>query len=118
MRTATAPLPLPTAIVGNVIPTDIRHWLETFAECVRDVDYDRAAGMFDRNVVGFGTFAGMLVGRENLIDGQWRNIWGCTRGFRFTLDEARIETSGDMAWVAAPWHSQGRDELGNGFDRH
>jgi ketosteroid isomerase-like protein len=101
------------------VPEDVREWLETFAACVRDVDYDRARAMFDVDVVGFGTFAGMLVGRENLIAGQWKNIWGCTRGFRFLLDAAHVDVSGDgaMAFVATPWHSQGRDPAGHWFDR-
>jgi len=98
---------------------EIRAWLETFAQCVREVDYDRATEMFDRDVVGFGTFAAMLVGRDALIDGQWKNIWGCTRGFRFLLDGAHadVSTVGDMAFVATPWISQGRDAAGNWYDR-
>ncbi|MEA2709340.1 MAG: hypothetical protein QOF78_1941, partial [Phycisphaerales bacterium] len=113
-----------TASANRVVPSksalvEIRHWLEAFAECVRAVDYDRARDMFADNVVGFGTFATMVVGRDRLIDGQWRNIWGCTRGFKFLLDAAHIETSaaGDMAFVAAPWISQGRDTTGKWFDR-
>jgi ketosteroid isomerase-like protein len=97
---------------------EVRHWLEDFAACVRGVDYERARGMFAEEVVGFGTFARMLIGRDNLIAGQWMNIWGCTRGFRFLLEEAHVEVEGEMAWVASPWHSQGRDEQGNWFDRH
>ena len=95
-------------------------WLETFAACVRGVDYDGARVMFDLDVVGFGTFAGMLIGRENLIEGQWKNIWGCTRGFRFLLDDAHAQVSGDgeMAFIATPWVSQGRDAAGQWFDRH
>ena len=101
------------------MPDDIRDWLETFAACVRHVDYDRASGMFDPDVVGFGTFAGMLVGRGNLIEGQWKNIWGCTRDFRFLLDATHVEVSRDgaMAFVATPWISQGRDAAGHWFDR-
>jgi ketosteroid isomerase-like protein len=98
---------------------EIRRWLETFAQCVREVDYDRAREMFDLDVVGFGTFAAMLIGREALIDGQWKNIWGCTRGFHFLLDAAHadVSTDGDMAFVATPWISQGRDAAGNWYDR-
>ena len=120
MRTATAPLPpLSPATARQSAPPDIRRWLETFAQCVRDVDYNRARGLFDPDVVGFGTFAGMLVGRENLIDGQWRNIWACTRGFHFLLDAAHVDVSsdGDMAFVASPWISQGRDAAGHWYDR-
>jgi ketosteroid isomerase-like protein len=116
-----------TARPSTVVPTaatkssaqEIREWLETFAQCVREVDYDRARDMFDPDVVGFGTFAAMLVGREALIDGQWKNIWGCTRGFRFLLEGAHLDIStiGDMAFVASPWISEGRDSAGNWYDR-
>ena len=124
MTTATA-RPSPVVAAASSAPSmksaaqDIRCWLELFAQCVREVDYERARHMFAPDVVGFGTFAAMLVGREALIDGQWRNIWGCTRGFRFVLDSAHIDISadGDMAFVAAPWISQGRDAAGNWYDR-
>ena len=123
MTTATADRVVPSSVPAasaSSAKQEVRRWLEDFAACVRTVDYDTARHMFDEDVVGFGTFARMLVGRENLIDGQWRNIWGTTRGFRFILDEAVIDapSSGDMAWVATPWHSQGREENGGWFDRH
>jgi ketosteroid isomerase-like protein len=102
----------------NPAHAEVRRWLEDFAACVRTVDYDRGRAMFAEEVVGFGTFARMLVGRENLIAGQWKNIWGCTRGFRFIMDEAHVDATGEMAWVATPWHSEGRDEAGQWFDRH
>ena len=70
----------------NPAHAEVRRWLEEFAASVRAVDYDRGRAMFAEEVVGFGTFARMLVGRENLIAGQWKNIWGCTRGFRFVRD--------------------------------
>ena len=96
----------------------IHHWLERFAAAVRAADYDAGRALFHPDAVGFGTFTRMAIGRENLIESQWRNIWGCTRGFRFLLDEAVIQIEGDIAWVATPWHSQGRDEAGQWFDRH
>ena len=127
MTTATTARPGPAVVASAVSPTtskssaaeEIRGWLETFAQCVREVDYDRAREMFDLDVVGFGTFAPMLIGREALIDGQWKNIWGCTRGFRFLLDAAHADVSsdGEMAFVASPWLSQGRDAAGNWYDR-
>lgn len=109
----------PTSITLRPFAHEIHDWLETFAACVRDVDYDRARPMFDVDVVGFGTFAAMLIGREALIDGQWRNIWGCTRGFHFLLESAHIDVSsaGDTAFVATPWMSQGRDAAGHWYDR-
>ena len=119
MTTTTIAPSVAPSVPSRLSPQDeVMRWLEVFAGCVRAVDYDTAREMFDEDVVGFGTFARMLVGRENLIEGQWRNIWGCTRGFRFILDEAHVDVSGDMAWVAAPWHSEGRDASGQWFDRH
>src|SRR3954467_12835829 len=68
-------------------------WLEDFAACVRAPDYDTARAMFADDVVSFGTFARMLIGLDALVDGQWKQIWGCTREFRFLLDEAHIEVA-------------------------
>ncbi len=95
----------------------IRKWLDEFSEAVRAVDYERGATMFAPEVVGFGTFAGMRVGLDALVNGQWRNIWGVTRGFTFRLDEMHIGVSGDQAWVAVPWDSQGQRTEGDWFDR-
>jgi ketosteroid isomerase-like protein len=96
---------------------EIRDWLERFAEAVRAVDYERGKTMFAPEVVGFGTYASMLVGLENLVAGQWTNIWGVTRGFTFRLDEMHCGISGDQAWVAAPWDSEGQNEDGTWYDR-
>ena len=60
----------------------------------------------------------MVVGRDNLVEDQWKKIWGCTRGFHFLLEQARLEVESEFAWVATPWTSQGRDEAGQWFDRH
>lgn len=97
---------------------EIRQWLEDFADCVRRADYDRAGEMFDEQVVGFGTYARMLIGRDALIEGQWKKIWGCTKGFHFLLDEAHLDIKDTVAWVASPWVSQGRDGDGRWYDRH
>lgn len=95
----------------------LRRWLEEFAACVRAVDYEGAKPMFAPEVVGFGTYAGMLVGLDNLVAGQWRNIWGVTRGFTFRLDDLHGGVSGDLAWLAVPWDSQGHRQSGDWFDR-
>jgi ketosteroid isomerase-like protein len=107
--------PQPPAV--DVARRQIRAWLEAFAAAVRAVDYDAGRAMFADDVVGFGTFAKMLVGREELVAGQWKNIWGVTRGFTFALDQLHCESSGQIAWIAVPWHSQGRDPAGNWYDR-
>jgi ketosteroid isomerase-like protein len=96
----------------------VRRWLEDFAARVRAADYDGGRAMLADDVVGFGTFARMLVGLDALVAGQWKQIWGCTRNFRFLLDEAHVVVCDELAWIATPWHSQGRDEHGGWFDRH
>jgi ketosteroid isomerase-like protein len=96
---------------------EIRQWLEDFSAAVRAVDYERGMTMFAPEVVGFGTYASMLVGLDKLVAGQWKNIWGVTRGFAFRLDELHCGISGDQAWVAAPWTSQGKDAAGEWYDR-
>ncbi len=88
-----------------------------FSAAVRAVDYERGTTMFAPDVVGFGTYAGMRVGLDALVNGQWRNIWGVTRGFTFRLDELHLGVSGDQAWVAVPWDSEGRHGSGDWFDR-
>jgi len=96
---------------------EIRRWLEEFSAAVRDADYTRGTTMVAPDVVGFGTYGGVLVGRDALVAGQWRNVWSVTRGFTFRLDELHGEANGDRAWVALPWDSQGRDERGAWYDR-
>lgn len=95
---------------------EIRRWLEEFSAAVRAVDYDRGATMFAPEVIGFGTFAGMLIGRERLIAGQWQKIWGVTRNFTFRLDDLHGGVEGDLAWAAVPWDSQGQRD-GGWYDR-
>lgn len=95
----------------------IRGWLEEFAAAVRAVDYERGKTLVAPEVVGFGTYAGMLAGLDRLVAGQWRNIWGVTRGFTFRLDDLHCGVDGDLAWVAVPWDSQGRHADGTWYDR-
>jgi ketosteroid isomerase-like protein len=96
---------------------EIRQWLEDFSAAVRAVDYERGMTMFASDVVGFGTYASMLEGLEPLVAGQWRNIWGITRGFTFRLEHLHCGVDGDVTWVAVPWDSQGQDANGDWYDR-
>ncbi|HET7036348.1 MAG TPA: nuclear transport factor 2 family protein [Thermomicrobiaceae bacterium] len=95
----------------------IRDWLEEFAAAVRAVDYDTGRTMFAPEAVGFGTFAGVVRGQPKLEAQQWRNIWGVTRGFTFRLDELSGGVAGELAWVALPWDSEGRDASGAWYAR-
>jgi ketosteroid isomerase-like protein len=109
-------LPKGAELVANEID-GIKAWLDAFSAAVRAVDYDRGKTMFAPEVVGFGTYAGMIAGLDPLVDGQWRNIWGVTRGFTFRLDELHAGVSGDQAWVAVPWDSECQQADGEWFAR-
>ena len=94
-----------------------REWLREMQACVRSVDYARARPLFAEDVVAFGTFATVVSGRDRLEREQWRNIWPTIRDFTFRLDEARMGTDGDLAWVACPWDSLGTRPDGSTFPR-
>lgn len=108
-----------TAADSGTAQDEIQAWLADMQACVRAVDYERARALFMPDVVGFGTFGGVLDGLDNLVAGQWRNIWPTIRDFTFRVNELRagIAGSGDLAWVACPWDSIGTREDGTAFPR-
>ncbi|MGE0223536.1 MAG: nuclear transport factor 2 family protein [Acetobacteraceae bacterium] len=94
-------------------------WLETFSECVRDVDYAAARPMFHPEILAFGTHRDVLPDREAWIGAQWDNVWPKTADFRFDLAATHVLASddGSMAVVIAPWTSTGFHPDGQPFDR-
>lgn len=95
----------------------VRAWFSEMQACVRAVDYDRARSLFTPDVIGFGTFSGVLVGLDRLVDDQWRRVWPTIRDFTFDLDRLHWGASGDLAWAACPWTSRGWRDDGTTFDR-
>jgi ketosteroid isomerase-like protein len=98
---------------------EIRAWLLEMQSCVRAVDYERARALFLPEVVGFGTYSGVLDGLEGLARDQWGRVWPHIREFTFRLDELRagVAAAGDLAWAACPWDSLGRRGDGVPFPR-
>ena len=96
---------------------EIRGWLLAMQDCVRAVDYERARALFLPEVVGFGTYSGVLDGLDHLVADQWRRVWPRIRDFTFRLDELRVGTDGDLAWAACPWDSRGLRDDGTTFPR-
>lgn len=96
---------------------ELRAWLETFAACVRAVDFAAARPMIAAEVVSFGTRANIVAGRENLIAQQWRHIWPTIKGFTFDFETLHWQRSGDLAWAVVTWHSQGSRPDGTPFPR-
>ena len=94
-----------------------RTWLTEMHTCVRAVDYERARALFRPDVVGFGTYSGILDGLDHLVAGQWSNVWPTIRDFTFNLDEVRASRDGNLLWAACPWDSVGTRPDGSPFAR-
>ena len=97
--------------------TIAREWLMTMQGFVRAIDYDGARGIFRDDVVGFGTYGGVLDGLDALVTGQWSNVWPTIRDFTFRLDEVRAGRDGGLLWLACPWDSFGTRPGGETFPR-
>src|SRR5260370_31427918 len=72
-----------------------RAFLIEMQACVRAVDFERARPLFAEDVIAFGTFAAVVVGRDGLQRGQLRNIWPATGVF--TLRLAQLHFPGTLA---------------------
>ncbi len=97
----------------------IKEWLESFAECVRRVDYASARSFFHPEVTGYGSLTDAAYGIENLVDQQWKNVWPHIEDFRFDLDEMKCEISNDLqiAFIHTRWWSTGYHPDGTTFVR-
>lgn len=96
---------------------EIKEWFRAFEARVRAVDYAGARPLFAEEVVSFGTFGTILVGRQELETGQWRHVWSRIRDFRFRLDQLTWGAAGDLAWAVCLWGSEGLREDGSTFPR-
>jgi ketosteroid isomerase-like protein len=97
--------------------SDVLNWLREFALAVREENYQNGRKLFAPEVVGFGTSAAQAMGLEQLEQEQWKKVWGFTRNFHFEMEEIHFDLSGELAWVAAPFCSQGRSDSAGWFDR-
>jgi ketosteroid isomerase-like protein len=94
-----------------------RAWFAEMQAAVRAIDYERAKAIFCPDVVGFGTFTGVLDGLDHLAAEQWMNVWPRIRDFAFRLEDLRAHCDGDLLWAACPWDSRGARSDGAAFDR-
>lgn len=100
------------------LDANVREWLERFATCVRERDFDTAKAMFDSEVCSFGTWTERMCGIDELVARQWSNVWPRTCGFEFDLDEAFGHATSTSAWAAATWSSRALNDDGTpGFLR-
>lgn len=99
------------------IQDDLAGWLREFDALVRAADFAAARPYFMEDAIGFGTYGVMLVGRDDLEQGQWRQIWPNITNFRFRIDQLACGVEGELAWLACPWDSDGVRPDGSTFDR-
>lgn len=95
-------------------------FFDRWTELVRAVDFATAREMFDPDLVGFGTFADIVIGRDVVISGQWMQVWPKIADFRFRTEALHADVSPDrrMAYAAVPWTSTGFHEDGTPFVRN
>jgi ketosteroid isomerase-like protein len=94
-----------------------RAWFAELQAAVRAVDYERGKAIFRPDVVGFGTFTGVLDDLDHLAADQWMNVWPRIRDFTFRLADVRAGCAGALLWAACPWDSRGTRPDGSTFDR-
>ena len=95
-------------------------WLAEFAEHVRRRDIDAGAALFDPACVSFGTRAGRVANRTELVAQQWTPIWFSTEDFAFDRSSLVVQpsSSGDQRVAIVSWTSVGVSPEGTRFDRH
>jgi ketosteroid isomerase-like protein len=104
-------------MANDPLATAARDFLAEMQACVRAVDYVRARAIFADDVVAFGTFAAIVVGRDALERDQWRNIWPTIRDFTFRLEELQVLGGDAHVCAVVPWDSLGVRPDGTTFDR-
>lgn len=93
------------------------HWLNDFAQAVRERDYDGGRSLMAPSCVGFGTVARRVICLDELVEQQWRDVWARTRAFRFDTDKAVIKIGDTFVICCMLWQSEGVDPDGGTFPR-
>jgi ketosteroid isomerase-like protein len=101
----------------RTLSKDLEHWLDRFAQAVRDRDFAAAAKLFDRRIIAFGTVCSRANGLRALLSKQWSAVWPNTRRFAFDHRAARVFRQGGQAVVLAGWSSIGMGRSGSRFRR-
>ncbi|NBD19565.1 hypothetical protein GTZ97_02605 [Aquabacterium fontiphilum] len=100
------------------LPADVREWLTTWEQHIRQLRFDEAEQLFDVNVHSYGTVMSVVTGRPALVAHQWRAVWPRTRGFRFVPESIKGWGCHGLFSIAAQWSSEGLDaHSGEPFQR-
>ena len=97
----------------------IHEWLDGFARCVRQCDFESGRAFFHRDVYCFGSRAAVCTSLDELVQQQWRQIWPNITDFRFEAGALHCQLSEDarLACLMVPWVSTGYHRDGTLFPR-
>ncbi len=106
----------------NASPEDLaqmRAWLDRWGAQIQALDFTAARGAFDRGIASFGTHADIIIGLDELENGQWRKVWPTIDGFRWHGEEMRSGVSSDrlLGFAIVPWSSTGYRKDGTTYAR-
>ena len=97
----------------------LKAWVDEFSGHVAALEFDDAAKQFEPDVVSFSSFRDVVVGIDDFVEEQWKNVWPTMTGFRLETEAMRTMVSPDrlVAMVMVTWESTGYAEDGTPFDR-
>jgi ketosteroid isomerase-like protein len=103
----------------NTPDSSVVEWVSGWGAEVAAADIRAGRRRFAADMIGFGTHADVVVGRDAVEAGQWAQIWPAIEDFEFLLEDLRVRLSPDglMAVAIVPWSSTGIDTAGSRFDR-
>ncbi len=106
----------------NASPEDqaqMRAWLEHWEEQIHALDFATARQGFDEGIASFGTHADIVIGLDQLENGQWRKVWPTIDEFRWRTEQLRSGVSSDrlLGFSIIPWSSIGFHADGTAYDR-
>jgi ketosteroid isomerase-like protein len=103
----------------NTPDSSVIEWVAGWGAEVAAADIRAGRRRFHDDLIGFGTHADVVLGRNAVEAGQWSQVWPAIEDFEFLLEDLRVRLSPDglMAVAIVPWSSTGIDADGNRFDR-
>ena len=105
--------------IATEITESVAEWVAGWGAEVAAADIRAGRGRFADDLIAFGTHADVVVGRDQVEDQQWSQVWPKIEDFAFLVDQlvVRAASGGLMAVAIVPWASTGIAADGTRFDR-
>jgi ketosteroid isomerase-like protein len=116
-RVAGAPAETAWDSARGAGPAAALEWLRAWQGNINSGDLAAGRTLFADDVVAFGSLAGMMVGKDDLIARQWSRMWPRLRDFAFDFDRLTLlgEPGDTTLTIVAPWQSLGTKGGGTGW---